>query len=131
MASIYIYRNLTRQDYSIMYKGKVIDHTTTAYVVLPSFRVRQQGMWKVRETMHKNVHAFVVADNGDVQWPCPFVEGVQPDSIGWRGSVQWRKVSYNPYKNVSFVYDDTQKPVYIASAAMLTPNGVWALAVME
>ena len=52
----------------------------------------------------KNVHAFVVGYRPSVftaeEWDVYYIQGKT-----------WRDVTYNPYKNTTFVYKDTGEPV--------------------
>lgn len=117
MASIDVYRNLTRGGYSIRYKGRVIDHADTLYVTAPKFVVNQAGMLRVRREGKKYVHAYIRGENGSVAWPY---------KCGTPGA-PWVKVYYNPYTTICFRVEGSHRPVYCASAAVVTPNGVYVL----
>jgi hypothetical protein len=70
------------------------------------FRVRQRGMEKVRQEKSKNVHAFVIGNLVDYcKYPCDEIPEEPTGNI----------VTYNPYRFDSFVYQDTELPVYNAT----------------
>lgn len=120
MASIYIYRNLTRQTYSIRYKGRVVDHSDSIWVCRPIFHVNAAGNARVRREHKKYVHAYVVTGNGDAHWPYP-TKGELLRGTGWE------KVVYNPYEHHYFTLESSGKRIYYADVAYLTPNGVYVL----
>ena len=62
----------------------------------PKFLVRSIGRELVRKTQRKNVHAFVI--------------GYLENFVGLR-AVSGDRVTYDPYKNDSFIYWDTGNPV--------------------
>jgi hypothetical protein len=69
------------------------------------FRVRQGGKEKVRSEKSKNVHAFVIGKLLDYcEYPCDEMPTPSSDKV----------VTYNPYKHDTFVFKDTEEPVYRA-----------------
>jgi hypothetical protein len=69
------------------------------------FRVRQGGKEKVRSEKSKNVHAFVIGKLLDYcEYPCDEMPTPSSDKV----------VTYNPYKHDTFVFKDTEEPVYYA-----------------
>jgi hypothetical protein len=120
MASIDVYRNLTRNNYSIRYKGHVIDHAASLWVTRPTFVVSQAGNERVRCTGQKNVHAYVRGENGAVEWP------FRCGDVSAKGTL-WTEVVYNPRTSRLFRTKYTCKPVLCAAAAILTPQGVFVL----
>ena len=62
------------------------------------------GRERVIKEGRKNVHAFVVGYRPSVftaeEWDVYYIQGKT-----------WRDVTYNPYKNTTFVYKDTGEPV--------------------
>jgi hypothetical protein len=106
-----LYKNLRRNCYSVMSRGKVIRHE--AYMVLTNvkFNVRPKGRDRVRSEKRKNVHAFVEGEM-EQEWP---------DSMDFNKAV---RVSYNPYVNDSFV-DESGVPIFSAKFAVLNPKGCW------
>lgn len=71
------------------------------------FKVNESGRQRVLREKQKNVHAFVVADR---------VEDLAT-------SETLRQVSYNPYKNKSFMLDD--EPVFTAGRVILKDGRCW------
>ena len=65
----------------------------------PKFRVRQGGRMRVIKEGKKNVHAFA-----EGWYPSVWISPKWYDDEG-------RRVTYNPYKNETFVYKDTGQPV--------------------
>ena len=69
------------------------------------FRVRKGGKERVRSEKSKNVHAFVIGKLLDYcEYPCGEIPTPSSDKI----------VTYNPYKNDTFVFKNTEEPVYRA-----------------
>jgi hypothetical protein len=69
------------------------------------FRVRPGGKERVRKEKSKNVHAFVIGVLLDYcEHPCDDIPNPSSDKI----------VTYNPYKHNSFVYKDSEEPIYNA-----------------
>jgi hypothetical protein len=69
------------------------------------FRVRKGGKEKVRSEKSKNVHAFVIGTLLEYcEYPCDFIPNPPSDKV----------VTYNPYKHDSFVYKNSEEPVYRA-----------------
>jgi hypothetical protein len=91
-----VYRNLHKNCYSVQQDGLVKGHFKKLAIKNPMFLVRTIGKELVRKTKRKNVHAFVI--------------GYLEDFVGLR-AVAGDCVTYNPYKNDSFVYKDTGNPV--------------------
>ena len=89
------------QDYNTR---RVIDRANDVFLINPSFNVRQGGRERVIKEGRKNVHAFVVGYRPSVftaeEWDVYYIQGKT-----------WRDVTYNPYKNTTFVYKDTGEPV--------------------
>jgi hypothetical protein len=106
-----VYRNLRRKCYSVMYKGKVIRHESYTLLTNVKFNVRAAGRDRVRREKRKNVHAFVEGEYGTID-----LNEYDFSDLVW--------VSYNPYKNDSFVVAGVV-PVFSAKFAILRPNGCW------
>ena len=113
-----VYWNLHKKCYSVQSceTGRVIAHKTALTLADPKFVIRKAGQNKVRQEGRKNVHAFVVGyfshRNGLARFP------------------KAQKVTYNPYRNDTFVFAKTQEPVLQAHVATMgTNNGkpsMWA-----
>ena len=100
-----VYYNLHKQTFSVTYNNLVIFHADYVKLSDVEFRVRPGGKEKVRKEKSKNVHAFVIGNLVDYcEFPC---DNLPEDSLG-------NVVTYNPYKYDSFVYKDTEEPVYHA-----------------
>ena len=91
-----VYLNLHKNCYSVQQDGLVKGHFKELAIKNPKFLVQSIGRERVRRTQCKNVHAFVI--------------GCLEDFVGLR-AVSGNCVTYNPYKNDSFVYCDTGNPV--------------------
>lgn len=107
MAKYYIYWNFHKKMYSVRYKGRVIGHTKSLVAFDVKLQVSQKGREKVLREKRKNVHAYVVAKD------------ILSD-MSVRGEPT--EVSYNPYKNDSFV-DTNGKSVDSARVAELIVVG--------
>jgi hypothetical protein len=102
---VMVYYNLHKHAFSVTYEGKVILHADYVKLFDVEFRVRKGGKEKVRQEKSKNVHAFVIGRLMDYcEFPCDNMPLPSSDNI----------VSYNPYKNDSFVYKNSDEPVYNA-----------------
>lgn len=109
-----VYKNLHTGTYSVRHKGRVIDHPTRLTLWNVTFAVQPAGREKVRREGRKNVHAFVRGELAD-----PGLRFMEPPV----------RVSYNPYENDTFVDKATGAPVETAEAALLAPEGVFAVGV--
>ena len=102
---VMVYYNLHKHTFSVTYDGKVILHADYVKLFDVEFRVRKGGKEKVRQEKSKNVHAFVIGRLMDYcEFPCDNTPLPSSDNI----------VTYNPYKHNSFVYKNTDEPVYNA-----------------
>ena len=102
---VMVYYNLHKQTFSVTYDGKVILHADYVKLFDVEFRVRKGGKEKVRQEKSKNVHAFVIGRLMDYcEFPCDNIPLPSSDNV----------VTYNPYKHDSFVYKNTDEPVYNA-----------------
>lgn len=88
----------------------VVAYAKTVALRNVEFRVRKGGQQKVRESGRKNVHAFVVGEISSKQ------------SIEGNGTV----VSYNPYRNDTFVEKETQSPIHSCLYAIMEGTGLLA-----
>jgi hypothetical protein len=101
-----VYYNLHKHTFSVQKNNIVVLHADYVKLNNVEFRVRQRGMEKVRQEKSKNVHAFVVGNLVDYcKYPCDEIPEEPTGNI----------VTYNPYKFDSFVYRDTELPVYNAT----------------
>lgn len=93
IAKFYIYRNLRTKGFSVRYRGKVIDRLYTFSAEDVTFKVNELGRQRVIKEKQKNVHAFIV---------CSEYKKTKNNYIG-AGII-----SYNPYKNSYFEYNNKQ-----------------------
>ena len=102
---VMVYYNLHTHTFSVTYDSKVIMHADYVKLEDVEFRVRQGGKEKVRSEKSKNVHAFVIGKLLDYcEYPCDEMPTPSSDKV----------VTYNPYKHDTFVFKDTEEPVYYA-----------------
>lgn len=102
---VMVYYNLHKHTFSIKDKKRVILHADYVKLGDVEFRVREGGKQKVRDEKQKNVHAFVIGNLLDYcQYPCENIPTEPNNNI----------VTYNPYKYDSFVYKNTEEPIYNA-----------------
>lgn len=107
-----IYWNLHKKVWSLQdcKTGRVFSHAEAFTLYDAKFVVRKAGQAKVRREGKKNVHAFAVGTGG-----CD--KGVATRYDG-------RPVTYNPYKNDTFVFADTGEPVTdVHVISVFTHNG--------
>ena len=102
-----VYWNLHRDTYSVRdlsgdRKGLVTSHPTDICLKDVTFAVQPSGRSRVLRDRVKNVHAFVRGVPHD-RTDAEINERMREQCEG-RG--EWTAVSYNPYKNESFVDSD-------------------------
>ena len=101
-----VYYNLHKHTFSVQKNGLVVMHADYIKLENVEFKVRPGGKQKVRQENSKNVHAFVIGDLVDYcQYPCDDIPEEPTGDI----------VTYNPYKYDSFVYKETEEPVFNAT----------------
>ena len=106
---VQVYYNLHKKCLSIRYKGKVIEHAREVTLTDAKFHVQPAGRARVLREKKKNVHAYV-----------------------WTAE---KRVTYNPYKNKTFVDQSNNETVTSAevvhiadkviTAGQFDPRGVW------
>ena len=101
---IEVYFNLHKKTWSVRQSGRVVGHTDYIQVKDAQYVVSQKGNERVRREKKKNVHAFV---RGYVESRLP----VFPSKM--------RFVTYNPYKNSSFVVRNTNDTICSSPFAAL------------
>ena len=100
---VMVYYNLHKHTFSVTYDSKVIMYADYVKLGDVEFRVRQGGKEKVRSEKSKNVHAFVIGKLLDYcEYPCDEMPTPSSDNV----------VTYNPYKHDTFVFKNTEEPVY-------------------
>ena len=102
------YWNSHKGLYSVLdYKTRrVIDRSNDVFLINPNFVVRQGGRERVIREGKKNVHAFAVGYR-----PSKFT--AEEWDVYYTSGKTWKDVTYNPYKNDTFVWKDTGEPVGI------------------
>jgi hypothetical protein len=102
---VMVYYNLHKHTFSVTYDSKVIMHADYVKLGDVEFRVRKGGKERVRSEKSKNVHAFVIGKLLDYcEYPCDEIPTPSSDKV----------VTYNPYKNDTFIFKNTEEPVYHA-----------------
>jgi hypothetical protein len=102
---VMVYYNLHKHTFSVTYDSKVIMHADYVKLGDVEFRVRKGGKERVRSEKSKNVHAFVIGKLLDYcEYPCENIPSPSSDKV----------VTYNPYKHDTFVFKNTEEPVYRA-----------------
>jgi hypothetical protein len=102
---VMVYYNLHKHTFSVTYDSKVIMYADYVKLGDVEFRVRQGGKEKVRSEKSKNVHAFVIGKLLNYcEYPCDEMPTPSSDKV----------VTYNPYKHDTFVFKNTEEPVYYA-----------------
>jgi len=91
---LYIYKNLHLNLFSVRCEGKVIDHRDEIVLEDARFLVGQKGRERVIREKRKNVHAGVSGFWAEEWEANPEIH---------MNSYTPHKVSYNPYKNETFV----------------------------
>jgi hypothetical protein len=118
---VLIYRNLhAKVDYelfSIQQNGLVVGHAGSIQMLDCIFIVRPAGRDKVRDTKHKNVHAFIKGHMNPAKREITRIIFSIPTC---------KEVIYNPFKNDTFVTKDEGVPVFYAKAADMDKYGVRA-----
>jgi len=103
---VMVYYNLHKHTFSVTFDGKVIMHADFVKLSDVEFRVRKGGRDRVRREKSKNVHAFVIGYLEDFcQYPCENIPK-EPNGI---------VVTYKPDVYDSFVYKETEEPVFHAN----------------
>tara|TARA_Y100000310_G_scaffold322000_1_gene380459 strand:+ start:1280 stop:1672 length:393 start_codon:yes stop_codon:yes gene_type:complete len=108
---VYVYFNLHKKVWSVRQAGKVVEHTKTIALRDCKFLVAEAGRQKVLKTKTKNVHAGV---SGYV---------VSLDCVPCDGKLL--VVTYNPYRESTFVEKADREPVERSDYATLMCGDGW------
>lgn len=105
-----VYYNLHRHCLSVQHRTRqgwrVREHTDHITLADVTFTVSQAGRQRVLTEGRKNVHAFV-----------------QGTALSFRPHpANGTQVTYNPYRNETFVESATNQPVHHAAHATITGN---------
>ena len=130
-----VYRNLRTGTWSErrLNTGRVERHPLWVTMSNVTFAVQPAGRDKVRREGRKNVHAFVRGDRATSspltirQYLSPMPMGQTVNDLTHRlRKSGFRKATYNPYENDTFIDVDSGEPVLEAAFAELdTELGVW------
>jgi len=94
--NVEVYYNLHKKCLSVRKRGLVIDHVSSILLKNAEFVVQPAGRKRVVKEKRKNVHAYI--------------RGERVAVASFDGKSE--RITYNPYKNKSFVSVETGKPVY-------------------
>lgn len=112
--NVFCYRNLNRKGVVWSVKntksGLVVDRASEVILMDVTLKVSQAGRARVIKNKRRNVHA-----------------GVQGKRVKAAPRGLWRRVTYDPYKNDTFVGWFSKKPVHSAGYAKLTQQGLFVL----
>lgn len=108
---VWIYRNLHKDCFSIMYKGRVIAYTNEIILKNVKFVVQKAGYEKFKSSGIKNVHAFVRGTITNLNNVTDFKE----------------EIIYNPKINNFFFNFKSKNPIYEANFSLLKNNKIFNL----
>jgi hypothetical protein len=130
---VQIYWNIRKKLWSMRYKGKVIWHADEVVLHKCKFKVSEAGRQRVLRENRKNVHAVVEGElcharGTDPSVPVP--SGKYTDCYRshrfWQSDVKFPggdAVTYNPYRDESFVTVEGHEPVATAQWVKMTVDG--------
>ena len=97
-----VYWNLHKNKYSVQdaKTNRVVAHVGAIALQDCKLTIRKSGQERARREGRKNVHAFVTG---------MFYTDERYKNAWWVDGA--RQISYNPYKNDTFVFKDTGEPV--------------------
>jgi hypothetical protein len=106
---VFVYKNLHKKCFSVklVKTGRVIAHVNEIILRDAVFKVSEAGRQRVIREKRKNVHAGVVGIVADIKILC-----------------QLKGVTYNPYKNGSFIFRHDESPIYNAQVVHIDTNGI-------
>jgi hypothetical protein len=124
-----VYRNLHNGKLSIKNSasGLVVGHCDNVIMFHCDFRVSKKGVERIRRIRQKSVVATVNGDIYKMQGFTPYkgrdVRLYGSDDYSVSAGDPWDKVTFEPYQYDTFVYRDTEKPIYSAKITMLDSIG--------
>ena len=83
-------------------KGRVLLHAHTVCIKKPQFVVQPGGRARVLREKRKNVHAFVRGT----------LVGVDEVALGYTPEDNWNRITYNPYRDTTFVWEDRSNKLH-------------------
>ena len=118
-----VYFNLHKRLFSVQQSGRVVSHTDAVVLFNVRFNIAKAGQRKVRETGKKNVHARVTG-YGRVGDHAEWLSGIRQEfnQYGCRnrlGFSGYRRASYNPYQNDTFIDALTGDAIHDANSVIM------------
>lgn len=117
-----VYRNLNKKCWSIRHKGRVIAHATSAIGYDGDFIVREGGRQKAVRESQRNLHAFCKADIHTLinpEFRYGGYENVFKVENHWSLPQGVKEVTYNPFKDTSFVTKEGERVSFGAPIFMM------------
>lgn len=111
--SYFLYKNIRTGNFSITDHGKVVDRAGVVILFDVDFMVSDKGRKRVLADKVKNVHAKLRFRSYDI-----LVDSF-PDIS------DMREVTYNPYRDKTFIYRDTGKECKGHSIVICAYGKVW------
>lgn len=119
------YFNLHKKCLSYRPSGGKVQHAHTLLLNNVKFAVQPAGREKVLREKRKNVHAFVRGEVAFVRHDISEDDGdLSPANMDRQ---MYRRVTYNPYMTDSFVYRDTEEPIYEAQQVAIIGKDIWVV----
>ena len=115
-----VYYNLHKSCWSVRAlngpdKGRIVSHESQVTLANCKMAVQPAGNAKVRREGRKQIHAFIRGDWIDDRWD----------------TGMWEQITYNPYKNTSFVKVGSGEEVSKAAVCVFTDmRTVWGYGVV-
>lgn len=132
MKRIETYYNLHKGCLSFREIGGRVQHAEAVHLTDVNFAVQPAGRQKVLSENRKNVHAFV---RGEPNFIVRLGDEIAASSLdSWlaiKGGSIWenaRRVTYNPYRYETFVYEDSGEAVLFANEVIILGKKIWELA---
>ena len=136
-----VYRNLHFRDevvYSVRKNRLVEGHALCHVMDGVTFHVSLNGNRRVRDEKRKNVHAVIRGAICNAVWWGEMMEEADMEHaidacsyhkdihMQYRDGYEWKKVTYNPYKDKTFVTVEDGQPVMTARKVIIGKE-VWAM----
>jgi len=112
---VFVYKNLHKNCWSIKQDGLVKAHTTELNLYNCAFKISKAGQDRVRKEKRKNVHAGIKGVIKDDTFERVWSDLPEDMMV---------EVTYNPYKNNSFVHRHDNSPRYFACIVKMRENYV-------
>lgn len=113
---VQVYRNLTKDMWSVRQGGKVIGWAEEVLLKDAEFVCNKAGRERVRKTGRKNVHAYIsgklISTN---ELKIEYAKG----NLGENEYFPYCVVTYNPYNDETFIDRETGEPILVSDFASL------------